>query len=64
MQDMLSKKHTVLDYGAAIYLNYLDLNGAVYFAFSEGIKSHRIKLQGQNDFFRGAKVERGRPPND
>lgn len=60
MQDMLAKKHTVLDYGASIYLNYLDLNGAVYFAFSEGIKSSRIKLQGQNDFFKGARVERGK----
>lgn len=59
MQDMLAKKHTVLDYGASIYLNYLDLNGAVYFAFSEGIKSARIKLQSQDDFFKGARVERG-----
>lgn len=59
MQDMLSKKHTVLEYGASVYLNYLDLNGAVYFAFSEGIKSRRIRVQDQNDFFKGARVERG-----
>lgn len=60
MQEMLSKKNNILDYGSVVYLNYLDLNGSIFYAFSEGIKSQKIKLLGKQDFFETAKVERGR----
>lgn len=60
MHDMLSKKNNILEYGSVVYLNYLDLNGSIYYAFSEDIKSQKIKLMSKQDFFGLAKVETGR----
>jgi hypothetical protein len=45
----LKKKQ--LKYGSIVYLNYLDLNGSIYYCYSEGVNVSRILLQPQADFF-------------
>jgi len=54
-----SAKRGVLQYGSSIYLNFLDLNGFIYFATAEGIKSPVVNLIPEKDFFKTNHEERG-----
>lgn len=54
------QKNKILDYGSIIYLNYLDLNGEIYYAYSDGLKSSCIDFQQETEFFGSNKLEWGK----
>jgi hypothetical protein len=55
------RKKKQLKYGSIVYLNYLDLNGSIYYCYSEGVNVSRILLQPQSDFFKSTSKASGKP---
>ena len=59
VNDMLNEKNDLLDYGSVVFINYLDLNGQIYFAYSRDIKSQRIVLSPAHQFLQSGRSQRG-----
>ena len=59
VNELSEKTNTTLEYGSVIYLNFLDINGGIFYAQADGVKSVRISLLSKKEFFDTNKSERG-----